>query len=82
MTARTTDRLTWVVLAIAFLLLIAAIIGVIVWADAQINRWERRAVDAEAELADAREEKLMFQSTLKGLVEGTAGPMRGPRDED
>jgi len=70
MTARTTDRLTWVVLAIAFLLLIAAIIGVIVWADAQINRWERRAVDAEAERDDARAERDMFQSTLRGLAEG------------
>jgi hypothetical protein len=71
MTSRTTDRLTWAVLAIAFLLLIAALVGLIVWADVQIQRYERRAVDAEAELADARKETLMWQGAMRGLVEGS-----------
>jgi len=66
------DRIFYAVLALAFLLLIVALVGVIMWADAQIQRYERRAIDAESELADARAETLMLQSTLKGLVEGTA----------
>ncbi len=59
------------VLVLAFLLLIAALVGVIVWADAQINRYERRTINAEAELADARAELRMWQGTLRGLVEGS-----------
>jgi hypothetical protein len=58
------------VLVLAFLLLIAALVGVIMWADTQMNRYERRAVDAEAERDDARAERDMFQSTLRGLAEG------------
>ena len=56
MTPSTTDRpagdklspTATAVLVLAFLLLIAALVGVIMWADTQMNRYERRAVDAEA----------------------------------
>jgi uncharacterized iron-regulated membrane protein len=80
--ALTRDRLTWAVLAVAIILLVAALVGLILWADVQIQRYERRAVDAEAERDDARAELSMWQGAMTGLVEGTAGPMRGPREED
>lgn len=66
-----TDRLTFTILTLAFLLLIAGMIAVIMWADVQIQRWEQRAVDAETELADARRERTMLMDALKGLGEGT-----------
>ncbi len=84
MTNRTKDRLTYIVLALAVALLIAALVGVIVWADAQIQREHGRAIELESELADTRAELDMFQSTLKNLGEGTQDLsfMRGPSEED
>jgi uncharacterized iron-regulated membrane protein len=64
------DRLTYAVLALAIVLLIAALIGLIVWADTQINRWQGKATELEAELADTRAELLMWQGEMKGPVEG------------
>jgi uncharacterized protein YoxC len=64
------DRLFYAVLALAFIVLVIALIGVIMWADVQIQRFERRAVDAESELADARKEKLMWQGAMTRIVEG------------
>lgn len=65
-----TDRLTWAVLVLAFILLVAALIGLIIWADTQINRWHNRATELESELADKTAELDMFKSALRGLVEG------------
>lgn len=74
-----TDRLTYAILAVAIALLIAAIVGLILWADVQIQRYERRAVDAETELADARRERTMLLDALKGLAEGTATEPKSDR---
>ena len=70
LSSRTRDRLTWIILALAFILLVAALIGVIIWADTQINRWQGKATELEAELADTRAELLMWQGEMRGLVEG------------
>ena len=84
MTNRTKDRLTWAVLAIVFILLVAALIGLVIWADTQINRWENKAIELESELADTRAEKGMWQGELKALVEGetNSGINFETREED
>jgi hypothetical protein len=60
------DRLTYAVLAI----LIALLIFALIIRDARSGRLQRHVDELESELADTREEKEMFQSTLRGLVEG------------
>lgn len=70
MNALTRDRLTYAVLAIAFILLVIALFGVIIHNDAKIQRWQRQVDELRGELADARAELLMWQGEMRGLVEG------------
>ncbi|MHB8053649.1 MAG: hypothetical protein ACYDH3_00125 [Candidatus Aminicenantales bacterium] len=77
------DRLTYAVLALAFLLLIFALVGVIIWADSQIQIDQRHVDEIESELADTRAELGMWQRELTALVEGDVNfELRGPSEED
>jgi len=70
MTNRTKDRLEGLALVLGIIIVLVVLWFLVAEVNGYIEYWHNRAIELEAELADTRAEKEMFQSTLKDLVEG------------